>query len=116
MRREHAISHVIDNEVTHGTNMPTAHQRLDEDIVVSVEPAEGHGGVHNVKYFAGPRRLMANVVVPLSELEELGSAEALQRQFLVLVDRIVARLGGDGAEWAEQLRAAVPRAFEGVDG
>ena len=44
----------------------------------SVTPADGHGGVHSVRFSASRRRLTANVVVPASEIAATGLIDAFR--------------------------------------
>lgn len=73
----------------------------------TLEPAEGNGGVHHARYFAATRRFSANLVVPLSDIEVLGGAEAVGRQLLALAERVVARVAPDDPRAGEELRVAM---------
>ncbi|GAB3618489.1 hypothetical protein GCM10027416_30460 [Okibacterium endophyticum] len=73
----------------------------------TLEPAEEHAGVHNARYFAASGRFSANLVVPLSDMEALGSAEAVGRQLLSLAERVVARVAPEDPRAGQMLRAAM---------
>lgn len=79
----------------------------------SITPAEGDGGVHNLRRRKSDGRISANLVFPASELTA-GEATTVMRYLDELADRVGARLqaaGHVGDEAAVQLRRAIALAF-----
>ncbi|WP_414172562.1 hypothetical protein [Clavibacter tessellarius] len=79
-----------------------------------LKSAEGHGGIHGARYFAKAERFMANLVVPLSDIAALGSADAVGHLLLVLAERVAARVAPDDPRARDELRAAMISVAHGL--
>ncbi|WP_133617882.1 hypothetical protein [Leucobacter luti] len=78
-----------------------------------ITPAEGDGGVHNLRRRSSDGRITANIVIPASELEH-GGIGVVTGYLNELADRVGARLqaaGTPGTEATAQLRAAIQLAI-----
>jgi hypothetical protein len=73
----------------------------------SLDPAEDDAGVHHARYFESTKRFSANLVVPLSDIKTVGGAKAVEKQLLVLTDKVAARVTRGDPRACAELRGAL---------
>ncbi|GLY22494.1 hypothetical protein [Micromonospora sp. NBRC 101691] len=83
----------------------------------TVTSAEGHGGVHHLRYSAARRRLTVNVVVPASEVVRSTPAGALAPYLDTMSRRIAGRCApGDADAVTRALAGACREALDALPG